>query len=188
MEISSFYTSVPKIMIICYIVPEIWCVIDVIVIFHFGLFFANLPPSSPKNLNFKKLKKVHGNIIILHTCTKNYDQVMYGSWDMVCDGQMDGRTDWRKKWHIEVGAPPKKHKITYWMGKPFPITLMQNQGLNWVILNYARKNLNDESVKCFNCITYVVTRQPRFISRDGNNLKKPRFVCSLCCRFVNSRT
>ena len=36
------YTSLPKIMIICYIVPEIWCVTDVIVIFHFGLFFALL--------------------------------------------------------------------------------------------------------------------------------------------------
>ena len=29
---------------------------------------------------------------------------MYGSWEMVRDRQMDGR----KKWHIEVGAPPKK--------------------------------------------------------------------------------
>ena len=28
MEISSFYTSVPKIMIICYTVTEIWCVAD----------------------------------------------------------------------------------------------------------------------------------------------------------------
>ena len=37
------YTSVPKIMIICYIVPEIWCLTDVIVIFHFGLFFTLLP-------------------------------------------------------------------------------------------------------------------------------------------------
>ena len=31
---------------------------------------------------------------------------------MVCegrmDGQMDGRTDRQKKWHTEVGAPPKK--------------------------------------------------------------------------------
>ena len=44
LEISSFYTSVPKIMIICYTVPEIWHVTDVIVIFHFGLFFALLPP------------------------------------------------------------------------------------------------------------------------------------------------
>ena len=43
LEISSFYTSVPKIMIICYTAPEIWCIMDVIVIFHFGLFFAVLP-------------------------------------------------------------------------------------------------------------------------------------------------
>ena len=43
LEISLFYTSVPKIMITCYTVPEIWCVTDVIVNFHFGLFFALLP-------------------------------------------------------------------------------------------------------------------------------------------------
>ena len=54
LEISSFYTSVPKIMIICYTVPEIWHLTDVIVIFHFGLFFVLLPPNSPKNKNFKK--------------------------------------------------------------------------------------------------------------------------------------
>ena len=42
LEISSFYTSVPKIMIICSTVTEIWCMTDVI-IFHFGLFFALLP-------------------------------------------------------------------------------------------------------------------------------------------------
>ena len=42
LEISSFYNSLPKIMIICYTV-EIWCVIDVF-IFHFGSFFALLPP------------------------------------------------------------------------------------------------------------------------------------------------
>ena len=40
LEISSFYTSAPKIMIICYTVPEIWCVVDVILFFHFGLFSA----------------------------------------------------------------------------------------------------------------------------------------------------
>ena len=44
LEISSFYTSVPKIMFICYTVPQIWCMMDVIFIFHFGLFFALLPP------------------------------------------------------------------------------------------------------------------------------------------------
>ena len=44
LEISSFYTSVPKIMIIYYTVPEIWYVTHVIVIFYFWLFFALLPP------------------------------------------------------------------------------------------------------------------------------------------------
>ena len=42
LEISSFYNSVPRIMIMCYTVPEIWCEADVI-IFHFGPFFAFLP-------------------------------------------------------------------------------------------------------------------------------------------------
>ena len=40
LEISSFYTVVTKIMIICYTFPEIWHMTDVIFIFHFGLFFA----------------------------------------------------------------------------------------------------------------------------------------------------
>ena len=44
LEISSFYKIVPKIMIICYTVPEIRHVADVIFIFHFGLFFALLLP------------------------------------------------------------------------------------------------------------------------------------------------
>ena len=54
------------------------CVTDVI-IFHFGLYFALfLPPYSQKNQNFEKMKKLPGDIIILHMCTKNYDQMMYG--------------------------------------------------------------------------------------------------------------
>ena len=51
--------------------PDIWCVTDVIVISHFELFFALLPPpNSPKNQYFEKMKKAPGNIIILHMCTK----------------------------------------------------------------------------------------------------------------------
>ena len=41
-KISLFYTNAPKIMIICYSVLDIWHVMDVIVIFHFGFFFALL--------------------------------------------------------------------------------------------------------------------------------------------------
>ena len=42
LEISSFYNSVPKLIIRWCMVPEIWCVMDV-TIFHFGPFFALLP-------------------------------------------------------------------------------------------------------------------------------------------------
>ena len=58
LEISSFYTSVPKIMIICYTVPEIWWVTDVI-IFHFGPFFALLPKKSKLKKNEKKAWRYH---------------------------------------------------------------------------------------------------------------------------------
>ena len=57
-EMSSFYTSATKIMIICYIVPEIWHVMDVIVIFHFGQFFAlSSPPPLPTAQKMKSSKK-----------------------------------------------------------------------------------------------------------------------------------
>ena len=50
-EISLFYTSVPKIMIICYTCLRLT---DVIVFFHFGLFFVLLQPKKSK---FKKNEK-----------------------------------------------------------------------------------------------------------------------------------
>ena len=48
--ILSFYRSVSKIMIICYAVTEILCMIDVICIFHFGLFFCPFTPLTAKKL------------------------------------------------------------------------------------------------------------------------------------------
>ena len=83
LQILSFYTSVPKIIIIWYIPPQIWCMTDVIVIFQFGLLFAQKTKIS------KKWKKTTRDIIILHMCTKNYDYMIYSSWDMVCDRWMD---------------------------------------------------------------------------------------------------
>ena len=41
-------------MIVDYTVLEIWHMTDVIVAFHFGLFFV---PNSPKNQNLEKMKK-----------------------------------------------------------------------------------------------------------------------------------
>ena len=82
--ISSFNTSAPKIMIICYIAPEIWYMADVIVIFHFVLFLPFYPPSSPKSENFKTMKKTPGDIIILQKCTKTLHHMLYCSWDIWC--------------------------------------------------------------------------------------------------------
>ena len=56
-----------------------------VIIFHFGPFFALLLPKQPEKSKFWENEKTPGDIIILHKCTKNYDQIMYGSWDMVRD-------------------------------------------------------------------------------------------------------
>ena len=57
-------------MIIGYTVPEIWHVTDVIVIFHFGLYFSLLPPNSAKNEDLKKIKNAWKN----HHLTQVYQK------------------------------------------------------------------------------------------------------------------
>ena len=66
------------------------------------------------------MKETPGDI--LHMCTKNYDPMMYVSWDMVRDERTDGPTDRRKtagwkdrgkKGYIEIGAPPKNQNWAY---------------------------------------------------------------------------
>ena len=52
-----------------------------------------IPLTAQKIKILKKMKKTAGDIIILHTWTKNHDQMMYSSWDMVCNGRMEGRTE-----------------------------------------------------------------------------------------------
>ena len=67
-------------MIIGYTVPEIWCVTDVVVTFHFGLFFILLP-LKPKKRKFQKNeeKKTPADFITLHKCTKNHDHTLHCS-------------------------------------------------------------------------------------------------------------
>ena len=67
LEITSFYTSVPKIMIRWYTVPEIWHMMDGIVTFLFGLFFVLLFLNSPKNQISRKWKKSL-DILSFYTC------------------------------------------------------------------------------------------------------------------------
>ena len=72
--------------VISFMLPKIWSATNKIFC-HFGLLFALLPSSNPKNYYFEKNKKTPGDIIILHRCTINDNHMMYGSWDMKRDGQ-----------------------------------------------------------------------------------------------------
>ena len=59
------------------------------------------------------MKKTPEYNTILHICRKNYDQMMHGSWDLLCDERAKRRKGgWMEKWHIEVGTPPEnEHQI-----------------------------------------------------------------------------
>ena len=91
LEISSFYTCVPKTTIIWGTVPEIQSETNLFC--HFGQFFA-LPPSPPpptpfhcnnsENQNFEKMEKASGDVIILNLCNKKHDKIMYTYSDVEC--------------------------------------------------------------------------------------------------------
>ena len=83
LEISSFYTSAPKLMIIVYVYCP-WATVHdkcnccFSLIGHFSPFNPLPPPNDSKNQNLKKKKKkMPEDIIILHKCTKTHDQSLY---------------------------------------------------------------------------------------------------------------
>ena len=64
--------------------------------FPFCTIFCPFTPLTAQKIKiFKNMKKTPGDIIILHMCTKNYDQMMHGSCDMVRKGRTNRRTDGR---------------------------------------------------------------------------------------------
>ena len=66
-------------------VPNIRRMTDLIVICHFRIVFAFYQSNRRRKQNFWKMKKEPGYNIILHRFSKNYDQMIYCSWDMVRD-------------------------------------------------------------------------------------------------------
>ena len=72
---------------------------------HFSLFY---PPNSPKNQNFKKMKKSL-EISSFYICVPKIKIRWCTVPEIYCatDGRTNERKDGWKKWHIEVGAPPK---------------------------------------------------------------------------------
>ena len=53
---------------------------------HSGPFFALYTPMDQENQDFEKIKKPPEDIIISQMCTINDGHIMYGSWDMECNG------------------------------------------------------------------------------------------------------
>ena len=102
LEILSFCTSAPKI-IICYTVPGIWHMTEVI-FFPFWAIFCPFTPNSPKNQN-KKKKKKHLVISSFYTCVLKIMITWCTVPEIWC--MMDRWMDRWKNWHIEVSAPPK---------------------------------------------------------------------------------
>ena len=100
LEISPFYTSIPKIMIMCYTILQIWHMTHVIVPFHFGqLFFPFTPLTAPLPSQKKNSKKWTWRY---HRFTHMHQKLWLDDVRFLRYGgqQVDG---W-KKWHIEVGA------------------------------------------------------------------------------------
>ena len=63
-----------------------WGVCDKCNYWSFWAIFCPFTPRNiPKNQNFEKIKKMPGDIIILHKSIKNYDQMVYDSWDIAHD-------------------------------------------------------------------------------------------------------
>ena len=84
-EISPFYTCAPQMTIIWCMVPEIWSTTDIIIC-HFD-YFGSLSPNTLENQNVEKMKKVPGDIIILHLYSTYDSHMMYDSWDIGRNGQ-----------------------------------------------------------------------------------------------------
>ena len=81
LDILSFYTILPKIVIIIAILFLRYDMWRMSLLFFILAYFCLLPLTCPKNENFKKMKKTPGDII-LHKCIKNHDHLLYCSWDM----------------------------------------------------------------------------------------------------------
>ena len=87
LEISSFYTCAPKIIILWCMVPEIWSATDRIFC-QYGLFFALFSPMDPENQNFEKMNKTFEDTIILKMFIINDSHMIYGFSDMECNRQI----------------------------------------------------------------------------------------------------
>ena len=85
MEVSSFYTYVPKTTIIWG--TESGRILFVILGHLLPFYSPPLPPNYPENQNFEKMKKASGDVIILNLSNNKHNHMMYAYSDMECNRQ-----------------------------------------------------------------------------------------------------
>ena len=109
----------------------LYCLWDIVCDRYYFSFWAIFCPFTPLTTEkikiLKKWKKRPGESIISQLCTKNYDQMMYSSWDMVCNRWTDGWTDGKSDiYNIERLVPPPKKASTILFELKFFIVYYNN--------------------------------------------------------------
>ena len=148
----SFYTCVPLIKIIWYMVHEIWSSTDRSFLSHWAI-FCLFTPVTPWKMKISKMKKNPGDIIILHKCIKNHYHLLYCSRHMAHDG-CNCYFDF-----VLSGIFPN----TFLQ----PVSCPKNSILNWVIkLNLIKRPMKFYSSKKNWCHCRQTTcRRPCFCSQ-----------------------
>ena len=105
-----------------------------VILSHFLPFY---PTNNPKNKILKKMKKkkMPGDIIILHKCTKNHDHMLYCSWDIMVHDRCNfyfsfgaifcflTPTPWKSKFLKNEKKPWKYHHFTHLYQKLWSIMI-----------------------------------------------------------------
>ena len=76
----------------------------------FGDIFCLLTPLTTRKIEILIKWKKPGNMIILHLCATNGDDMVYGSWVIERDGQ-NFLSIWTISWHFTSAKNPRKSKF-----------------------------------------------------------------------------
>ena len=129
------------------------------------IFYPFTPPENLKNQNFDKIKKAPANIIILHKCTKNHNQMLYCFWHV---------TDVIVIFHFGLFLafyPPNQSGTLYQSGNNFPDDDTVTRSGNFYF------SFKGDSY-CFrkpNLFIFIPTREFSFLHFAFNLLKIPSF-------------
>ena len=107
--------------------------------------------NSPKNENVKKILKkgTPGDIIILNNCTKNHNQMLYCSWDMVCDGYNCCFSFWAIFWSF-TPLTARKMKISKQYKKtPVDIIILHKCSRNQDHMRYYSWDIVCDRCNCY---------------------------------------